>query len=73
MFWSRVLSDIDECRSNPCVNGDCNDLINGYECSCLPGWTGTNCEVGQLRTFPYNEIAQQIENDIYTHTLREQL
>ncbi|KAH8853696.1 Neurogenic locus Notch protein [Schistosoma japonicum] len=22
----------------------CEDLINGYACHCLPGWTGTHCE-----------------------------
>ncbi len=37
--------DVDECESNPCVNGSCEDQCGGYLCHCLPGWTGTNCEL----------------------------
>ena len=36
--------EIDECESSPCVNGLCQDQVNGYFCGCDPGWTGTNCE-----------------------------
>ena len=37
-------TNIDECESDPCVEGDCIDQINGYECQCLPGYEGTNCD-----------------------------
>ena len=30
-------TDINECESNPCVNGECIDMGGGYECNC----TGT--------------------------------
>lgn len=34
------------CESNPCKNGaTCQDVDNGYKCTCLPGWTGDNCGV----------------------------
>ncbi|KAJ8312063.1 hypothetical protein KUTeg_009436 [Tegillarca granosa] len=34
-----------ECQSNPCQNGgNCQDFVNRYECTCAPGYTGTNCE-----------------------------
>ena len=41
-------ADINECQSNPCVHGTCNDLVNGYNCSCTPGYNGTNCQNGNL-------------------------
>ena len=41
------LADINECESNPCVNnGTCNDRINGFNCSCPPGFNGSRCEKG---------------------------
>ena len=36
---------IDECALNPCVNGTCHDKVNGFECECLPGFTGVKCEI----------------------------
>ena len=38
--------DIDECATNPCNHGSCQDKINGYHCNCEPGYTGTNCDTG---------------------------
>jgi hypothetical protein len=37
--------DIDECASNPCLNGDCQDGQNEFTCLCYPGWTGVHCEI----------------------------
>ena len=42
-----VLSDVDECLSDPCMNnGSCSDELNGYRCSCVVGYSGHHCETG---------------------------
>ena len=41
------LADIDECDPDPCRNGgSCSDRLNMYDCSCVAGFTGTDCETG---------------------------
>lgn len=50
--------DINECLSNPCVNGaECINTPGGYTCNCKEGWTGLNCANGQscctLVYFPF--------------------
>lgn len=37
--------DVNECDSNPCINGICQDDKGRYQCYCQPGYTGTNCEI----------------------------
>ncbi len=39
--------DINECASQPCLNGDCVDLVNNYKCvGCAElGFTGAQCNV----------------------------
>ena len=35
---------VNECFSNPCVNGICVDMEDGFECRCDLGYNGTLCE-----------------------------
>ncbi|XP_056015664.1 delta-like protein D [Ostrea edulis] len=43
--------DIDECAINPCQNGGtCHNGNNLYTCTCLPGWRGHDCEIGEIYT-----------------------
>ncbi|WP_437522135.1 calcium-binding EGF-like domain-containing protein [Sorangium sp. So ce726] len=35
----------DNCSPSPCQNGStCTSSASGYTCTCVPGYTGTNCE-----------------------------
>ena len=34
----------DNCRDNPCQNGQCIDLDNDYKCECESGYKGKNCD-----------------------------
>ena len=37
-------SELNECLSIPCLNGSCQDRINGFQCVCHKGYTGLICE-----------------------------
>ena len=44
-----IFSDINDCDPIPCNNGGaCTDKVNGYTCTCVVGYTGTNCQTGLL-------------------------
>ena len=50
--------DEDECESDPCANGgECENRDNAYSCTCLAGYTGTNCETGEHSIDGYNVTA----------------
>ena len=43
-----LQTDIDDCAGHPCKNnGTCTDQVNGFNCSCVPGFNGTQCETGK--------------------------
>uniref|UniRef100_A0A8C2AFT3 Notch receptor 2 n=1 Tax=Cyprinus carpio TaxID=7962 RepID=A0A8C2AFT3_CYPCA len=44
----------DDCASNPCQHGTCEDGINEYKCVCKPGFTGERCteEINECSSNP---------------------
>ena len=49
LFFAGFL-EIDECESNPCVNGNCTDYFMAFECVCILGYIGETCDIGKLKT-----------------------
>ena len=44
-----LFLDIDDCSPNPCQNGGtCEDLVNGFNCQCVPGFVGKQCDNSKL-------------------------
>uniref|UniRef100_A0A8C8RLK6 Crumbs cell polarity complex component 2 n=1 Tax=Pelusios castaneus TaxID=367368 RepID=A0A8C8RLK6_9SAUR len=41
----RCASDLDECRSSPCVHGDCVDSVADFQCECFRGYIGKTCAI----------------------------
>ena len=47
------FSDVDECINNPCQNtGNCTNKPGSYECYCIDGFEGKNCEKGKKISCP---------------------
>ena len=44
LIESKLIEAQDDCRDNPCQNGQCVDLENDYSCDCNPGFSGKNCD-----------------------------
>ena len=50
------IPDIDDCEPGHCKNGaTCTDRVNGYICTCAPGWDGFNCTISKLNIHCLND------------------
>uniref|UniRef100_A0A8C1SG62 Neurocan n=1 Tax=Cyprinus carpio TaxID=7962 RepID=A0A8C1SG62_CYPCA len=78
-----VVSDVDECQSNPCENGGtCIDKEDSYVCLCLPSYSGDRCERDTegcehgwkkfhghcYRLFPRRHTWEEAEKDCREHS-----
>ena len=55
----KMPSLTDECTSNPCQNsGACTNIINGFTCACLAGYTGARCaaDIGKCIHPPHDDV-----------------
>lgn len=52
LIYFFLISVPRECDPNPCQNGGtCVEVGDTYECTCLQGYTGTNCDTGKENQF----------------------
>ena len=43
-----MLADIDDCEGVVCQNGGtCEDGVNYFNCACVAGYSGENCETSE--------------------------
>lgn len=45
MFVFLSPADVDECKSNPCINGDCKNTLGSFVCLCSTGSTLDNTKL----------------------------
>ena len=57
-------TDINECSSNPCLNGGkCVDQVNDFVCSCQAGYKGARCQISEY--FDYFDVVQSTLSNFF--------
>ena len=56
ILFSFLFPDIDDCAGGPCVMGTCEDFVNMYTCTCLAGFTGYDCESGEVYSLHQSQL-----------------
>lgn len=71
IFFFLIL-EIDECASFPCFNGGfCTDELNGFNCTCPTGTSGTLCEIRKIHPDPFSFVVYFFELKIVKMWLQE--
>lgn len=61
------LADLDECSSNPCVNGDCINTPGSYHCKCHEGYQGTPTKQACIgMSYKMLSYVEELSNTAYT-------
>ncbi|KAI1724308.1 EGF-like domain-containing protein [Ditylenchus destructor] len=53
-FTGQTCSEVDYCKGQLCINGDCVNELNGHRCQCYEGWTAADCreDIDECRANP---------------------
>lgn len=55
---NEIITDIEECARNPCLNGGtCEELQGSYKCSCPTGFTGPTCDTGRVTNLIVSKVS----------------
>ena len=46
IYSNTNFKDINDCKLDPCIHGNCTDRVNSYICLCNPGYSGKMCAEG---------------------------
>jgi len=65
MLTKATCEDVDDCSGSPCLNGGtCKDGMNSYTCVCVPGYSGTDCEIDGRPAYPCDASAPPVNGAV---------
>ena len=52
---NHLVQEIDDCAQRPCQNeATCMDSVDDYSCTCVAGYSGKNCSLGNNSLVNWN-------------------